>query len=202
MANSRLLRLSPPNVAHIDRVAGHLHVKSVYGLWYWPWLLIYQARYLGMPSLGSVQFAITQPTMKLTASLGLVSLFLAFAAGQGAHESPNFPSCTAEMLRTDACAAVVNPNACYNQFRWTARTLTCVEGENDTERKQRVCESQGRRKTKLTAIRSANAATVSARSCATGPPAVDTVEEADNASHWRRITRMVQDWTVEFKRGW
>jgi hypothetical protein len=78
--------------------------------------------------------------MKFTASLGLVSLLLAFASAQGAHESPNFPSCTAEMLRTDACAAVVNPNACYNQFRWSARTLTCVEGENDTERKQRVCE--------------------------------------------------------------
>ena len=150
MANSRLLRLSPLNVAHIDRVAGHLHVKSVHGLWYSPWLLIYQARYLGMPSLGFCQIRhYTSSTMKLTASLGLVSL-LAFASGQGAHESPDFPSCTAEMLRTDACAAVVNPNACYNQFRWTARTLTCVEGENDTERKQRVCESQGSPGSKLT----------------------------------------------------
>jgi hypothetical protein len=88
--------------------------------------------------------------MKFTASLGLVSLFLAFASGQGAHESPNFPSCTAEMLRTDACAAVVNPNACYNQFRWSARTLTCVEGENDTERKQRVCGFSRRPWRKLT----------------------------------------------------
>ncbi|KAH6853267.1 hypothetical protein B0I37DRAFT_409456 [Chaetomium sp. MPI-CAGE-AT-0009] len=72
--------------------------------------------------------------MKLTTSLGLIALLVEAALGQ------NFPECTRELLRTDDCAAVVNPNACYNQFRWNARTLGCIEGENDTQRKQRACK--------------------------------------------------------------
>jgi hypothetical protein len=69
--------------------------------------------------------------MKLSTSFGLLALFFG-ALGQ------EFPECTKELLRTDECAAVVNPNACYNQFRWNARTLGCIDGANDTERKQRV----------------------------------------------------------------
>jgi hypothetical protein len=71
--------------------------------------------------------------MKLATFFQLIPLFLGVALGQ------NYPECTRELLRTDECAAVVNPNACYNQFRWSARTLSCIDGENDTQRKQRVC---------------------------------------------------------------
>jgi hypothetical protein len=71
--------------------------------------------------------------MKLTISFGLLALF---AAALGQNEE--FPECTRELLRTDDCAAVVNPSACYNQFRWNARTLGCIDGLNDAERKKRV----------------------------------------------------------------
>ncbi|KAH6651248.1 hypothetical protein F5144DRAFT_477367 [Chaetomium tenue] len=72
--------------------------------------------------------------MKVPAAFGLITLFLGTALGQ------NYPECTRELLRTDDCAAVANPNACYNQFRWSARTLSCIDGENDTQRKQRACK--------------------------------------------------------------
>ncbi|KXX74305.1 hypothetical protein MMYC01_208564 [Madurella mycetomatis] len=55
--------------------------------------------------------------MKLTSPLALLALFFAIALGQ------EFPECTKELIRTDDCADVINPNACYNQFRWSARTL-------------------------------------------------------------------------------
>ncbi|KAK4129710.1 hypothetical protein N657DRAFT_563760 [Parathielavia appendiculata] len=71
--------------------------------------------------------------MKLT-SFWLLAFFSALA------QSQEFPECTRELLRTDDCAAVVNPSACYNQFRWNTRTLGCIEGENDTERKMRACK--------------------------------------------------------------
>ncbi|KAI6358285.1 hypothetical protein MCOR25_007384 [Pyricularia grisea] len=50
-----------------------------------------------------------------------------------------YPECTSDLVRTDDCADVINPAACYNQFRWNARTLTCIEGVNDADRKRKAC---------------------------------------------------------------
>lgn len=85
--------------------------------------------------------------MKPGTFFGLIPLFLGVALGQ------NYPECTRELLRTDDCAAVVNPNACYNQFRWSARTLSCIDGENDTQRKQRVSQSCWRPLSGVTVLR-------------------------------------------------
>ncbi|TLD15735.1 uncharacterized protein PgNI_00138 [Pyricularia grisea] len=49
-----------------------------------------------------------------------------------------YPECTSDLVRTDDCADVINPAACYNQFRWNARTLTCIEGVNDADRKRKI----------------------------------------------------------------
>jgi len=69
--------------------------------------------------------------MKL--SLGLVAVWLTMALGQQALE------CTREVARTDDCADVINPNACYNQFRFNGRqTLQCIDGENDADRARKV----------------------------------------------------------------
>ncbi|KAK3368758.1 hypothetical protein B0H63DRAFT_565392 [Podospora didyma] len=70
--------------------------------------------------------------MKL--SVGLMALWMALTFGQ------TFPECTRELLRTDDCAEVVNPNACYNQYRFNARTLTCIEGKDDADRKRKFCK--------------------------------------------------------------
>ncbi|ELQ43576.1 hypothetical protein OOU_Y34scaffold00142g3 [Pyricularia oryzae Y34] len=48
-----------------------------------------------------------------------------------------YPECTSDLVRTDDCADVINPAACYNQFRWNARTLTCIEGIDDADRKRK-----------------------------------------------------------------
>lgn len=71
--------------------------------------------------------------MRLTTSLGLFAIF------SGSALTQEFPECTKELIRTDDCAAVINPTACYNQFRWSPPTLSCIEGADDEERKRRVC---------------------------------------------------------------
>ena len=75
--------------------------------------------------------------MQLTAAVGLIALFVPAVLGQ------TYPVCTRTLLRTDECAAVVNPSACYNQFRWNTRTLQCIDGTDDTERKARVSGMSG-----------------------------------------------------------
>ncbi|KAH6633948.1 hypothetical protein B0J18DRAFT_414812 [Chaetomium sp. MPI-SDFR-AT-0129] len=72
--------------------------------------------------------------MNLAASFGVIVALLGLATAQ-----TSFPECTTDLLRTDDCAAVVNPTACYNQFRWSARTLGCIDGVDDTQRKARAC---------------------------------------------------------------
>jgi len=47
-------------------------------------------------------------------------------------------ACPADLVVTDDCTDVMNPIACYNQYRWNARTLSCIEGANDAERKRKV----------------------------------------------------------------
>ncbi|KAL2168322.1 hypothetical protein VTG60DRAFT_7366 [Thermothelomyces hinnuleus] len=71
--------------------------------------------------------------MRFTTSLGLFAIFSGAVLGQ------EFQECTKELIRTDDCAAVINPTACYNQFRWTSRTLSCIDGVDDAERKRRAC---------------------------------------------------------------
>ena len=64
---------------------------------------------------------------------GFLALLLSVAFAQ------KYPECTAELVRTDECAGVINANACYNKNRFqNAQTLQCIEGKDDTERKMRV----------------------------------------------------------------
>ena len=67
-------------------------------------------------------------------SLGLITLSLTAALGQQV-----MPACPPELVTTEDCAAVINPNACYNQFRWNTRTLGCIEGTDDRDRARKVC---------------------------------------------------------------
>ena len=69
--------------------------------------------------------------MKL--SFGLVTVFVAVALGQAGT------TCTREMAQSDDCADVINPNACYNQFRFrNMQTLQCIAGKNDADRARKV----------------------------------------------------------------
>jgi len=70
--------------------------------------------------------------MRLPLELLSFAVCLAVANGQ----QPT--TCTSDLVVTDDCTDVVNPIACYNQYRWSARTLSCIEGTNDTERKRKV----------------------------------------------------------------
>jgi hypothetical protein len=65
-------------------------------------------------------------------SIPILTLFLTLAHGQ------TYQECTADLVRTDDCAGVIDANACYNKFRWNAQTLTCIEGKDDAEKKRRV----------------------------------------------------------------
>ncbi|KAK4184319.1 hypothetical protein QBC35DRAFT_391960 [Podospora australis] len=65
-------------------------------------------------------------------SLSFIATWLAVVSAQQSLE------CTREVARTDECADVINPNACYNQFRWSARTLSCIEGKDDADRKRKA----------------------------------------------------------------
>ncbi|RYN65215.1 hypothetical protein AA0118_g3266 [Alternaria tenuissima] len=49
-----------------------------------------------------------------------------------------YPECTAEVARSDDCAAVINANACYNKFRWDAQTLTCIDGNDNAVKQKKV----------------------------------------------------------------
>jgi hypothetical protein len=49
-----------------------------------------------------------------------------------------YPECTAEVARSDDCAAVINANACYNKFRWNTQTLTCIDGDNNAAKQKKV----------------------------------------------------------------
>ncbi|KAK3361449.1 hypothetical protein B0T24DRAFT_501069, partial [Lasiosphaeria ovina] len=69
--------------------------------------------------------------MKL--SLGFLALWFAVALGQ------DFPECTRQLARTDDCLAVIDSNACYNQYRFTdARTLTCIDGKDTADKARKV----------------------------------------------------------------
>jgi hypothetical protein len=70
--------------------------------------------------------------MKIPLALLTIALWLAAARAQQAT------TCTSDLVVTDDCTDVMNPIACYNQYRWNTRTLSCIEGANDTERKRKV----------------------------------------------------------------
>jgi len=71
--------------------------------------------------------------MKL--SLGFVTLWLAVVLAQQGQ----YPLCTRELAATDDCADVINPNACYNQFRFrNAQTLACIDGTDNNDRIRKV----------------------------------------------------------------
>ncbi|KAJ4296201.1 hypothetical protein N0V90_006246 [Kalmusia sp. IMI 367209] len=66
-------------------------------------------------------------------SFSLLAMFLSATLAQ------TYPECTAELVRTDECAGVINANACYNKNRFqNAQTLQCIEGANDAEKKKRM----------------------------------------------------------------
>lgn len=50
-------------------------------------------------------------------------------------------TCTQEMIASDDCAAVIDANACYNEFRWNAQTLQCIDGTDNADRQRKVGES-------------------------------------------------------------
>ncbi|KAI4860858.1 hypothetical protein F4820DRAFT_465328 [Hypoxylon rubiginosum] len=61
------------------------------------------------------------------------SLWAVVALGQ-------FPECTRELAATDECAAVIDANACYNQFRFTNnQTLSCIDGTSNDDRAKKAC---------------------------------------------------------------
>ncbi|KAK3686220.1 hypothetical protein B0T22DRAFT_483117 [Podospora appendiculata] len=65
--------------------------------------------------------------------LALMTICLAMALGQQVDD------CPIALLRTDDCADVINPNACYNEFRFTsARTLQCIDGKDDKDRARKA----------------------------------------------------------------
>lgn len=68
--------------------------------------------------------------MKL--SIGFLTLWLTMALGQG-----QMLECTEELLQTEDCYEVMMPIACYNQFRWNAQTINCING-SDAEKKAKV----------------------------------------------------------------
>ncbi|KAH8702946.1 hypothetical protein GQ44DRAFT_557508, partial [Phaeosphaeriaceae sp. PMI808] len=64
-------------------------------------------------------------------SFTLTTMLAALTAAQ------SFPECTAELAKTDDCAAVINANACYNKFRWNTQTLTCIDGTDPNVKKKK-----------------------------------------------------------------
>ncbi|GAW16527.1 hypothetical protein ANO14919_059570 [Xylariales sp. No.14919] len=48
-------------------------------------------------------------------------------------------TCTQEMIASNDCAAVINANACYNEFRWNAQTLQCIAGTDNADRQRKAC---------------------------------------------------------------
>jgi hypothetical protein len=65
--------------------------------------------------------------------LPIIAYLLSLACAQ------SYPECTAEVARSDDCAAVINANACYNKFRWNAQTLTCIDGNDTAVKQKKVC---------------------------------------------------------------
>jgi hypothetical protein len=66
--------------------------------------------------------------------IALLTLLLAITTAQ------TYPECTAEVARTDDCAAVINANAWYSKFRWNAQTLTYIDGtDNAVKAKKAGC---------------------------------------------------------------
>ncbi|KAI1259873.1 hypothetical protein F5Y18DRAFT_432845 [Xylariaceae sp. FL1019] len=69
-------------------------------------------------------------------------------------------TCTAEMVASDDCAAVIDANACYNEFRWNAQTLQCIDGTDNADRQ--------RKKTEKLEIRGSGQEVLLTRSCKIG----------------------------------
>ncbi|KAI1760252.1 hypothetical protein GGR53DRAFT_94957 [Hypoxylon sp. FL1150] len=70
--------------------------------------------------------------MKL--SLAFFLFWAGIALGQ------QFPECTRELAATDECAAVIDANACYNQFGFRSnQTLTCIDGTSNDDRAKKAC---------------------------------------------------------------
>ncbi|KAK3998198.1 hypothetical protein QBC44DRAFT_314000 [Cladorrhinum sp. PSN332] len=86
------------------------------------------------PTVTSSHFSILIKKLTMIPKLSLFVFVWAasLALGQQALE------CTREVARSDECADVINPNACYNQFRWNSRTLSCIDGKDDADRKRKV----------------------------------------------------------------
>jgi hypothetical protein len=67
--------------------------------------------------------------MKISAALVLLSAGLAIGQAQ---------TCTQEMIASDDCAAVIDANACYNEYRWNTQTLQCIDGKDNTDRQRKA----------------------------------------------------------------
>ncbi len=63
--------------------------------------------------------------------LWAMALWLAIALGQTTE-------CTRELASSNDCADVIDPSACYNEYRFGARTLQCIEGKDDADRARKA----------------------------------------------------------------
>ncbi|KAL1869093.1 hypothetical protein VTK73DRAFT_3371 [Phialemonium thermophilum] len=68
-------------------------------------------------------------------SLGLLALRIVATVAQ------QTTVCTADLVADDDCADVINPIACYNEFRFSGtRTLTCIDGKDNADRARKACK--------------------------------------------------------------
>ncbi|KAK5627017.1 hypothetical protein RRF57_002732 [Xylaria bambusicola] len=77
----------------------------------------------------------TRPYCIYTCTMKLPGILLLSFAAQVLGQAQ---TCTQEMIASDDCAAVIDANACYNEFRWNAQTLQCIDGKDNTDRQRKI----------------------------------------------------------------
>ena len=65
---------------------------------------------------------------------------LLFLSGLTATAIAQTQTCTADMVKSDDCAAVIDANACYNQNRFAKGngTLNCIDGKDNNDKARKV----------------------------------------------------------------
>ncbi|KAI0395144.1 hypothetical protein F5Y17DRAFT_424560 [Xylariaceae sp. FL0594] len=67
-------------------------------------------------------------------------LLVVFAATASLSQGTTPQTCTREMIADDDCIAVIDANACYNEYRWNAQTLQCIDGKDNADRQRKACK--------------------------------------------------------------
>lgn len=118
-----------PNTPSRSRVDDHL---ASYATWQTSLPINAQSSFLSSSS-SHLSFCTTAFSIAIMRyHISLVTLWITATVSQ------TYPECTAELARTDDCAAVINANACYNKFRWNSQTLTCIDGTDNTQKAKMV----------------------------------------------------------------